>query len=456
MHSLFETIWEFLLPVPMPWQAVLILLIIVTVFPLLIFRCLPWLIPKLLQVVLLSVESIVKSLCFFEYIITQIIRKRKRKPPEILYILSDILATGVRLCQSLVASVRLLSIRAFRAPLVLRQKIWYALPLILIPVWFMRPHLSNSGLTRLIDNGVSWWCSLEHWAMIGQWKPSNLTCRYPDSSPRWDTFLKNREYESKTKIKEYTKEIKAQSNSPSAYYNRGTAHLNIENIEAAFNDYTRSVQVDTNYAPGYVGRGDIYFIKGDKSGAFKEYSNAVSANPKYAPGYVGRGNFYLAMNDNPSAIKEFSAATNVDPKYAPGYVGLGDIYQRRQDKEVALQKYRKAIHLDPNYAFAFARIGNLYYRNFDNREAAINQYERAAEISLKNGQVDLYQEVRSILDKLNKYTVYTVWPGDSLSKIAQRYGVSMRVIVSANRETYPRLFANPDAIEIGWKLKIPQ
>lgn len=456
MQSFLQRIWEFLLPIPMPWQVVLVLLLMMQLLPLLFFRCLPWLILKLLQAVLFSAELIAQSLCFLEYQITQTIRKSKRKPPEILYILSDILAASVRLCQSLKVSVEHLSINAFRVPLVLRQKGWYALPLILIPIWLVRPYLGNSSFATLIDNGVSWWCSLEHWAMVGQWKPSNLTCRYPDSSPRWDTFLKSREYELKGEIQEYTREIEIQPNSPTAYYNRGNAYLKIENIEDAFKDYTTSVQVDTTYALGYVGRGDIYFIKGDKSGAFKEYSNAVSADPKYAPGYVGRGNVYLAMNDNSSAFKEFSAATSVDPKYAPGYVGRGDIYQRRQDKEAALQEYRKAIQLDPTYAFAYARVGNLYYRNFDNREAAINEYERAAEIFLRNGQIDSYQEVSSILDELNRYTTYTVGRGDSLSKIAQRHGVSMQVIVSANRETYPSLITNPDAIEVGWRLKIPQ
>jgi tetratricopeptide (TPR) repeat protein len=162
------------------------------------------------------------------------------------------------------------------------------------------------------------------------------------------------------------------------------------------------------------------------------------------------------MNDNSSAFKEFSAATSVDPNYAPGYVGHGDVYQRGQDKEAALQEYRRAIQLDPNYAFAYARIGNLYYRNFDNREASIKEYKRAAEIFLRGGQINSYQEVSSILDELNRYTVYTVERGDYLNKIAQRYGVSIQAIVSANRETYPSLVTNPDDIKVGWRLKIPQ
>jgi len=234
----------FLLPLSMPWQVVLVLLLLMLLLPLLVLRCLPWLIVKLLQVVSFAAELIAESLCFLEYQITQTIRKSKGKPPEILYILSDVLAGSVRLCQSLKVCVEYVSSTAFRIPWVLRPKGWYALPLILIPVWFVRPYLGTSSFATLIDGGVSWWCSLEHWAMASKWEPSNLTCRYPDSPPRWDTFLKAREYELKREIQEYTREIEIQPNTPTTYYNRGNAYLNTENIEDAFKDYTTSVQVE--------------------------------------------------------------------------------------------------------------------------------------------------------------------------------------------------------------------
>jgi nucleoid-associated protein YgaU len=44
-----------------------------------------------------------------------------------------------------------------------------------------------------------------------------------------------------------------------------------------------------------------------------------------------------------------------------------------------------------------------------------------------------------------------VQPGDRLSDIAAEFGLSWREIVQANRE----LLANPDRLEIGWRLLIP-
>ena len=46
---------------------------------------------------------------------------------------------------------------------------------------------------------------------------------------------------------------------------------------------------------------------------------------------------------------------------------------------------------------------------------------------------------------------YTVVKGDTLSKIAAKYGCTVREIVALNKE----LIQNPDVIQIGWKLRIP-
>lgn len=49
----------------------------------------------------------------------------------------------------------------------------------------------------------------------------------------------------------------------------------------------------------------------------------------------------------------------------------------------------------------------------------------------------------------------TVVAGDSLSKIAQRAGVSTQALIDANKTRYPTLATNPGAIQVGWKLNLP-
>ena len=50
------------------------------------------------------------------------------------------------------------------------------------------------------------------------------------------------------------------------------------------------------------------------------------------------------------------------------------------------------------------------------------------------------------------YQEYEVVKGDSLSKIGQKYGVSWKEIYEINKDK----IKDPDLIQPGWKLKIPQ
>lgn len=292
--------------------------------------------------------------------------------------------------------------------------------------------------------------------MTGEWKPSNLSCRYPSSSPKWDTPFKSQEYEYKRRIQEYTGRIKFNSNDIKAYYERGDSYLSIEEPESAFKDYTNSIRIDSKFSPGYVGRGNIYRLKGDKDAALRQYSTAIKFALNSPSAYVARGDTYLEMNNNSAAFSDYSIAIKIDSKYASGYVGRGNVYQRAGDKEAALGEYKKSIQIAPNYASAYVRLGNLYYQNFENREAAIKEYERGVAILQKHGEVQQYNEALRALTALSNYKIYVVQDGESLSKIAKNYGVSMQEIISANRETFPSLVNNPDNIETGWKLKIPQ
>ena len=52
----------------------------------------------------------------------------------------------------------------------------------------------------------------------------------------------------------------------------------------------------------------------------------------------------------------------------------------------------------------------------------------------------------------NAYEEYVVKPGDMLSKIGVRFGVSWKSIAEANKD----IIKNPDLIQPGWKLKIPK
>ena len=61
----------------------------------------------------------------------------------------------------------------------------------------------------------------------------------------------------------------------------------------------------------------------------------------------------------------------------------------------------------------------------------------------------------TVIEPTPTVVFYVVQPGDSLSLIGRRYGVSVADMIAANEGDYPSLSVNPRLIEIGWKLRIP-
>ncbi len=60
------------------------------------------------------------------------------------------------------------------------------------------------------------------------------------------------------------------------------------------------------------------------------------------------------------------------------------------------------------------------------------------------------------LPALAQSSAYTVQPGDNLSKIARKFGVTAQAIVEANKTAYPCLAkATPCALQAGWALALP-
>jgi len=51
--------------------------------------------------------------------------------------------------------------------------------------------------------------------------------------------------------------------------------------------------------------------------------------------------------------------------------------------------------------------------------------------------------------------IYVVQPGDTLSKIASRYGTTVTELVALNKDRYPSLVTNPSLIRVGWELLVP-
>ena len=73
------------------------------------------------------------------------------------------------------------------------------------------------------------------------------------------------------------------------------------------------------------------------------------------------------------------------------------------------------------------------------------------------GDGDGADEVQKYADDLKNGCVdYTVVAGDTLAKIGEGFDIEWAIVQEANKANYPSLNTDPDYIDVGWTLQIPQ
>jgi tetratricopeptide (TPR) repeat protein len=127
------------------------------------------------------------------------------------------------------------------------------------------------------------------------------------------------------------------------YLERGLAHRNMNQEDAAIADFERAVQEDSNLGPAHTALGEVYRERGDLTRAIAEFTLAINLNPS-TDAYYQRGQVYNSQGQHQMAIQDYDLAIHEQPD-AP-YVyraralareALGDAQGGRQDRATAIR-----------------------------------------------------------------------------------------------------------------------
>lgn len=83
----------------------------------------------------------------------------------------------------------------------------------------------------------------------------------------------------------WTRAIKRNPTSKSAYNNRGAAYSKLKQYESAIEDYNKAIELDPKYAIAYNNRGNTYNNLKQYEKAIEDYNKAIELNPKFARAY---------------------------------------------------------------------------------------------------------------------------------------------------------------------------
>ena len=132
---------------------------------------------------------------------------------------------------------------------------------------------------------------------------------------------------------------------PTAYYNRGKALDQMNQLDSAIKDYDRAITLKPDYFQAYNNRGVNYDKKGLLDKAVEDFTKAIKLKQDYSRAYNNRGFTYGKLGLFDKAIGDFTKAVESDPTYSKAYLNRGYLYLRTGNPLSAVPDLRKACSL---------------------------------------------------------------------------------------------------------------
>src|SRR6218665_3552481 len=95
-----------------------------------------------------------------------------------------------------------------------------------------------------------------------------------------------------------------------AYYFRGMAYQELEELNRAISDFNKAIELDPDYLDVYINNAICKNEIKDYQGALIDYNNAIRLDSSNASSYKSRGLIKLILNDEVGACTDFKKINN--------------------------------------------------------------------------------------------------------------------------------------------------
>jgi len=133
-----------------------------------------------------------------------------------------------------------------------------------------------------------------------------------------------------------------------AYYDRGTAYDDKDQLERAIADYSAAIRIKPDYASAYRNRGGDYGQTGRYDNAIADLNRAIALDPNQADAYSNRGFAYYYKSLYDRAIQDETQAIQLAPNDAISYYIRGLAKQKAGDRAGGDADIAAARKINPN------------------------------------------------------------------------------------------------------------
>jgi tetratricopeptide (TPR) repeat protein len=202
-------------------------------------------------------------------------------------------------------------------------------------------------------------------------------------------------------MSDYDQAIRLDPKSVDAYNNRGILKYEQKDWRGALADYDQAITLAPNRAITYVVRAVVKHQNlGDTPGGIADLSRFIELNPDFIDGYYNRGDLLYTSGNTSAAIADFQKVAKMNNSSEIGLIAQGIIDLEEKSIAQALISFGRAAQLNPNAPDTYKYRG-LAYRQQGDRAAAVQDWQKAAQLYQQGDAQRDYAMVRGWLQKLN-------------------------------------------------------
>ncbi len=163
-----------------------------------------------------------------------------------------------------------------------------------------------------------------------------------------------------------------------AYFLRGIAKYNLDDLLGADADFSKAVELNPVYTGAYYYRAITRSRLGNYDDALNDFQQAIELRPDLPDPYYSRGVTRLLNQQFEAAIADFDLFIRYEKRHVAAYINRGISYLNLKDTTRAYENFELAIRTNREEPDAYNRRGALYLAE-ERYEEAFSDFSRATE-----------------------------------------------------------------------------
>lgn len=203
-------------------------------------------------------------------------------------------------------------------------------------------------------------------------------------------------------VESISRSIKAHSDAPQPYVERGIAYFKLHKFDLAIADFSHAIALDDRQDDAYFARGMARGRNGEIDQGIADLGVYIQRHPRSSLAYTKSGVRHLWKKDLDGAEHDLRRAVELDPDNAEAHDDLGVVYAQRGDYARAMRHFSATVRLDPSYQKGYHNLAVTYYLvGLDTQAlAAVNESLRLA--SENRNSLILKSEILKALGRLDE------------------------------------------------------